>query len=129
MPSGVVPHCRSSGLVHHYMPCLFAWYLTIGHACWSVLQREEGWCYSYRGFITSDMFADPEPLSEMPACTVQLYQTCMLSFIYSDTHVCKVLLNQVLQIHKVCLQARCGSHGFVKLISYHPGRHIEYIKF
>ena len=32
--------------------------------------------------ITSDMFADLMPLSDMPACTVQLYQTCMLvSFI------------------------------------------------
>ena len=28
------------------------------------------------------MSADPVPLSDMPACTVQLYQTCMLgSFI------------------------------------------------
>ena len=35
-----------------------------------------------QGDITSDMSADPEPLSDMPACTVQLYQTCMLgSFI------------------------------------------------
>ena len=47
---------------------------------------EEGllqvWCYSYRGAITSDMFADPVPLSDMPARTVQLYQTYMLgSFI------------------------------------------------
>ena len=47
---------------------------------------EEGWlqvwCYSYRGVITSDISADPVPLSDMPACTVQLYQTCMLgSFI------------------------------------------------
>ena len=86
----------SSGVVPHYRPCLLAWYLTIGHACWSVLhfnrhfdqsvQREEVllqvWCYSYRGAITSDMSADPVPLSDMPACTVQLYQTYMLgSFI------------------------------------------------
>ena len=52
----------------------------------SWVQREEGWlqvwCHSYRGAITSDMFADPVPLSDMPACTVQFYQTCMLgSFI------------------------------------------------
>ena len=40
------------------------------------------WCYSYRGVITFDMFADPVPISDMPACKVQLYQTCMLgSFI------------------------------------------------
>ena len=31
-----------------------------------------------QGDITSDMFADPVPLSDMPACTVQLYQTYML---------------------------------------------------
>ena len=98
MPSGVVPHCRS---------CLLVWCLTIGHACWrgislylmpagpfctstdiltSWVQREgeclQVWCYSYRGAITSDMSADPMPLSDMPACTVHLYQTCMLgSFI------------------------------------------------
>ena len=96
MPFGVVPHCRSCFLV--------VWCLTIGHVCWrgtslyampagpfctstdiltSWVQREEGWlqvwCYSNRGAITSDMSADPVPLSDMPACTVQL---CMLgSFI------------------------------------------------
>ena len=52
----------------------------------SWVQTEEGWlqvwCYSYRGAITSDMSSDLVPLSDMPACTVQLYQTCMLgSFI------------------------------------------------
>ena len=32
--------------------------------------------------ISSDMSAKPLPLSDMPACTVQIYQTCMLgSFI------------------------------------------------
>ena len=30
----------------------------------------------------------------------------------------------MLQIHQTCLQARYGSNGLVKLISYHPGRHI-----
>ena len=48
----------------------------------SWVQREEGWlqvwCYSYRGAATSDMSADPVPLSDMPACTVQPYQICML---------------------------------------------------
>ena len=39
-------------------------------------------CYSYRGATTSEMSADPVPLSDIPACTVQLYQTCLLgSFI------------------------------------------------
>ena len=82
MFSGVGPQCR---------PCLWAWYITIGHACGpfctstsilsSWVQTEE-WCHSYRGAIKSDMFADSVPLSDMTACTVQLYQTCMLgSFI------------------------------------------------
>ena len=40
---------------------------------------EEGWLQVwYRGAITSDMFADLVPLSDMLACTVQPYQTCML---------------------------------------------------
>ena len=41
------------------------------------------------------MFADPVPLSDMPACTVKLFQICMLTeFIYSYTRVCKVRLHQ-----------------------------------
>ena len=91
MLSGVVPHCRS---------CLLVWCLTIGHTYWrgtSLSAMPAGpfctstdiltsgvqvWCYSYRGAIASDMSADPVPLSDMPACTVQLYLTCMLgSFI------------------------------------------------
>ena len=118
------------GVVPHYRPCLLTWYLTIGHACWSVpistdiLLVECRWKkYSYksvadlyRGAITSDMSADLVPLSNMPACTAQLYQTCMLaSFIQirvfikcfsisqgiwsvtnlSDMHTGKVPLQQV----------------------------------
>ena len=107
MPVGVVPlyrpcllgwhlpvGVRSSGVVPHHRPCLLAWYPIIGHACWSVLRfnqhfnwlSAEGWlqvwCYSYRGSITSDMSADPVPLSDMPVFTVQLHRTCRLgSFI------------------------------------------------
>ena len=68
--------------------------LTIGSACWSIAtatdillvkcrwKKDGGWCYLYSGAIISDMSADTVPLSDMPACTVQLYQTCMLgSFI------------------------------------------------
>ena len=36
------------------------------------------WCYLYRGAIISDMSDDLVPLSDMPACRMQLYQTCML---------------------------------------------------
>ena len=52
------------------------------------------WCYSYRGAITSDMFDDPVPISDMPACTVQSLSDMHAGFIYSDTRVCKVLLHQ-----------------------------------
>ena len=77
MPVGVVPHYRSyllvctightfwcgaslyvmsSGVVPDCRPCLLAWYLTIGHACWSVLHfnRHFDW-YSAdgRGMATS----------------------------------------------------------------------------
>ena len=46
------------------------------------------------------MSADPESLSDMPACKVQLYDM-HAGFIYSDTHVCKVLLYQARNL--VCL--------------------------
>ena len=80
----------SVGVVPHYRPCLLAWYLTIGHACWSIViatdillvecrwKKDGVWCYLYSGAIISDMSADTMPLLNMPACTVQLYQTCML---------------------------------------------------
>ena len=48
----------------------------------SRVQMEEGllqvWCYLHKGAIISGMYDDPVPLSDMPACTIQLYQTCML---------------------------------------------------
>ena len=94
----------------HYKPCLLAWYLTIDHACWSFAtatdillaesrwKKDGVWCYLYRGAIISDMSADTVPLSDMPACTVQLYQTYMLgSFIEIRKFV---LLYQVR--HLVC---------------------------
>ena len=90
------------GAVPQHQPCLLLWFLTMDHAvgvaphyrpCLLVschcnqhftsrVQMEEGWlqfwCYLYRGAIISDMSDDPVPLSDMPACTMQLYQTCML---------------------------------------------------
>ena len=40
------------------------------------------WCYLYIGVITSDMMADPVPISDMIACIAQLYHICVIgSFI------------------------------------------------
>ena len=81
------------GVVPYYRPWLLAWYLTIGHACWSLATATDillvecrwkkggVWCYLYSSLssvIISDIYADTVPLSDMPACNVQLYQTCML---------------------------------------------------
>ena len=59
---------------------------------------EEGvlqvWCYSYRGDITSDMFADPVPHSIYACLNSTTLSDMHAVFIYSDTRVCKVLLHQ-----------------------------------
>ena len=134
----------SSGVVPHYRPCLFAWYLTIDHACWSVLHFNRQLSADGRGMVTSLVLllqryhyirhvADPVPLSDMSACTVQLYQhSCWLHLfrymcLQSGSLSSKYLV--CYKIHQTCLQVRCGYHGSVKLISYYPGRHLEYIKF
>ena len=81
MPVGVVPH---------YRPI----------ACWSVATqtaillvecrcKKDG--YKSNATFTSDMAADLVPLSDMPACTMQLCRTCMMG---SFTRVCKVLIHQ-----------------------------------
>ena len=82
-----------------------------------------------RGAITSDMSVDPVPFSDMSACTVQLYQTCMLSsFIQIHVFVKCFSIRQVIWYvtnqPQTCLQVRCGSHGFGKLISYQPRCHL-----
>ena len=120
MPVGVVLHYRPSLLVRFALQPTF-WLVEcrpkgiatslvlvlqkcnyIRHVCWPGATLRYACLYS-------------ATLSDMHA-----------GFIYSDTHVCK---DANPQIHQTCLQVRCGSHGFVKLISYHPGRHLEYIKF
>ena len=56
----------------------------------------------YRGAIISNLSADTAQLSDMPVCTVQLYQTCMLgSFIQI-----RVLILSVF-IFFISLQAKC----------------------
>ena len=84
------------GVVPHYRPCLLVWYLTIDHICWSnatvidILLVE---CRMKKDSYKSGAICTEVPLyqtclliqchSDMPACTVQLYQTCMLgSFIH-----------------------------------------------
>ena len=114
MPSGVVPHyrlcllmwcfiisdacwCGTSlntmpvDVISHYRICLLV-NCHCNRYFFSRLQMEEGclqvWCYLYRGAIISDMSANPVPLSDMPACTVQLYQTCTLrTFIQNRVFV------------------------------------------
>ena len=84
MSVGVVPHAGWLGTSKKIMP---ACPLPPSNRYFTGrVQMGEGWlqvgCYLYRGAITSDMSADPVALSHMPACTVQLCQTC------SDTCIC-----------------------------------------
>ena len=133
MPVGVVPH---------YRPCLLAWYLSKGHACWFVAIATDMLLVECRW--KNDGYKSGATCTDVP-----LHQTCLLirchseifqlvpcnsiihacGFIYSDTHVYKVLLHGLLQIHQACLQVRCHSHGFVKRVGYHPGHHLDYMKF
>ena len=72
------------GVVLHYRPCLLVNCHCNPYFTSCVYIEEgwlQGWYYLYRGAII-DMSADPVPLSDMPACTVQLYQTCMLGTFF-----------------------------------------------
>ena len=96
----------------------------------SLVQRDG---YSYRGAITSDISADPVPLSDMLACTVQLYQTCMLGS-FNQIHVFVKCLFIRQEIWYVTNQpdmptGKVRLPGVCNFISYQPGRHLEYIKF
>ena len=113
MPFGVVPSYRTCLLVC----CHYNRYST------SRVQMGEGWiqlwCYLYIGAITSDMSADPVPLS-MPASTVQLYHTCMLcSFIQIHVFVNCFSIRQgiwsVTYPSDMPTGVRCRSDGFVNL--------------
>ena len=120
MPVGVVPH---------YRPCL----LVNRHCNRHFTSRRRRMVASlvllFRGAITSDMFADPVPLSDMPACAVQLYQTCMLgSFIQIRMFVkCCSTRQGIWSVTNP--SGRVPSQRFVNLVGYHPGSHLEYIKF
>ena len=128
MPVGVVPY---------FTPCLlvrFAHQLTF----WLVECRRK-----------KDHYKSGATLTEVPLHQICLLiqchsQICLLVQCNSIRHACWVHLfrntcfqsaspsgkkSSMLKINQTCLQVRCGSHGFVKFMSYHPGRHLEYIKF
>ena len=102
------------------------------------MKREEGWlqvwCHSYRGAIPSDMSADLVPLSDLPACTMQLYQTNMLgSFILIHVFVkCFSIRQEILYVTnpqdmptgKMQRPRICKTYQLPD-----PGQHLEYIKF
>ena len=85
------------------------------------------------GAIISDMSADTVPLSDMPACTVQLYQACMFGSIIQIrgfVKYCSIRLGiwsvtnpSDMPTGRVLLPRVC------KTCRYQPGRHLEYIIF
>ena len=137
MPSGVVLHCRLCRLVWcltighawwcgtslsaiplggvpHYRQCLLAWYLTIGKARWSVatvtdiLFVEGRWKKDdYKSGATCTCQLIQGTLSDMPACTVQPYQTCMLGSFIKICVFCKVLLHRA-RLQVCYISARHG---------------------
>ena len=64
--------------------------------------------------------------SETPVCKVLLYQARYLVVTNSsDMHK----IHPFLWTQRFCLSVftfSCHSHGSVKLVGYHPGRHLEY---
>ena len=77
----------SSGVVSHYRPCLLAWYLTIGHASWSVShfnRHFDLWSAEGIGIATS---------------LLSLHQTCLLIHCHSQIR----LLVQCNSIRHACL--------------------------
>ena len=53
------------------------------------------------GANISDMSADPVPLADMPGCTVQLYQPCMLCLSLQLYQPCMLCLS--LQLYQPCM--------------------------
>ena len=129
LPGGVVPH---------YRPCLLALYLTISHACWSIAtatdillvecrwKKDGVWCNLYSGAIISDKSANMVPFSDMLVQCNSIRHAC---WVHLFRYACSGKVSGRLQMHQTCPQVGLCSNVFVKLISYHPGRHLEYIKF
>ena len=138
MPVGVVPH---------YTKYMLTWYLTIGHTCSSIAPAtnivlvECRWRQDGTNSVATLTGLPLHQRCLLILCHSQIYLLVQSTlsdmhagFIYSDAHVCKVISSPgktygLIQIHQTCLQVRCRSHGFVKLVSYHPGHHLEYIIF
>ena len=133
-PAGVLPH--TSGVVPHYRPCL----LVLGHCRPTIFLLVE--CIWKKDVYKSGATHTGMQLhqtwllilchSNMPACTVQLYQTYIQgSFIQICVFVKCFSIRQdiwLLQSHQTCLQEGRHSHRFAKFVSYRPGRHLECIE-
>ena len=158
MPSGVVPHYQlcllvwcltlghsfwcgatsstmSVGVVPHYRSCLLALYLIIDHDCRPIATEAYillAECRWKKDGNKSGATEVPLLLSDMPASTVQHYQTCMLgSFIQIHVFVkCCTIRQDIWSVTNPSYIpiGRVPFHRFVKLVGYHPERHLEYIK-
>ena len=148
MPSRVVPH---------YQPCLLVFILTIDMPVGVVLHYRPCLlvnCYCNQ-YFTSRVQMDKGGYKSGATCTeVPLYQTCLM--IQCHTQICLLVqckyirhacwvhefiyacllsavlsskISGLLQIHQTCLQVEYCSHTVLKLVGYHPGRHLVYIKF
>ena len=118
-------------LVPHYQQCLLMNHMPviIGHACWSIVTATNILLAKCRW--KKDSYKSGATLTE-----VSLHQTCLLIRCHSQIcmHVQCYSIKQgkasdLSQIHQTCLQAGCSSHRFENFVGYHPGCHLEYIKF
>ena len=128
----------SVGVVPQYGPCLLAWYFNIGHACWSVAIFYDG-----RRMVTSLVL--PVQRCHYIRCLLIPRHThiCLLVQYNSIRHACWVHLFRC--VYLWCFSIRQGMWSVknpsdmptgkvllplvCKLVGYHPGRHLEYIKF
>ena len=126
MPVGGVPHYRLCLLVN----CHCNQYFT------GRVQMEEGWlqvwCYLYRGVIISVMIIRcHSQICLLVQCNYIRHSCWVHEFIFAclKSVTLPSKLSGLLQIHQTCLQVEFCSHRVVKLVGYHPGCHLEYVKF
>ena len=118
-----------------YRPCLLAWYLKIGHACWFIATVQPIFYWSSadgRRMVTSLVLPVQRCYYIRYVCWfgATLRYACLYSatlsdmhagFIYSGTYTCicsnspSGKVSGLLKIHQTCLQVRCRSHWFVNL--------------